>query len=239
MIQTEIKKMWPHAAFCCMNRFSSVQGDKHRTARYTVHRYSYFYKNVCSYELLHNATSVTCDIDTIWALTPHCSLIVAPSSSPPLVTVAFPPCSNGREEETMLISSLYWASRPVVRLPWTLLTPTSYYKVRYLCIMFVVKGKGHKKQWATRRRHIWRKWDGRNWLEMKNTSYLLKGRLLFTWGEDWFEEKNSQRHLSLILCIKKNIATHAVLNCMARLQIEQTQQERPFNTVSFRWKSYI
>lgn len=35
---------------------------------------------------------LTCDIDTIWALTPHHSLIVMPPSCSPLVIVALPSC---------------------------------------------------------------------------------------------------------------------------------------------------
>lgn len=37
---------------------------------------------------------LTCDVDAVGALTPHCPAVVAPCARPPLVTVALPPCGD-------------------------------------------------------------------------------------------------------------------------------------------------
>lgn len=61
---------------------------------------AYFYDNTASRPIRGGKMTVfTCDNDTIRALTPHCSLIIAPSSCPPLVSVALASCSRSREAD--------------------------------------------------------------------------------------------------------------------------------------------
>lgn len=104
----------------CSNRPTSRQHKdnlKHfqlPSALRQIHIYTGVCICVCSQEMFFSYVSnikggqrtlqlITCDIDTIWTLTPHFPLIVAPSSCSPLVTVTFPSCTHSREERQCLL----------------------------------------------------------------------------------------------------------------------------------------